>query len=117
MQLPSAEAAIGRRTIIVGDVNTGKTRAALQLAGILLSAGQRDMVILDFAPETTRGIGGKMTPEGPEGVEYLSAEIIPPRLTAKTPEEVEAYARVNVQRIEAMLQAGLAPGATSGSGF
>ncbi|MBW2148652.1 MAG: hypothetical protein JRI22_16680 [Deltaproteobacteria bacterium] len=107
MKLPAAEALVGRRILIVGDVNTGKTHATLELARALFSAGWRDMVILDFAPETTRGIGGKMSLDGFENVQYLTAQIIPPRLTGKTREEVEEYARINAQRIEVILEAGL----------
>lgn len=107
MKLPAAEALVGRRVLIVGDVNTGKTRITLRLAKDLLAAGQRDMVILDFAPEITRGIGGKLDLEGLESAEYLTTGIIPPRLTGKTPGQVEEYARLNVQKIEKMLEAGL----------
>ncbi len=107
MKLPAADAIVGRRILIVGDVNTGKTSATLDLLKAMLHADQRDIVVLDFAPETTRGIGGKLCLDGFENVQYLTADIIPPRLTGKTPEEVEKYARINAERIEEIFEIAL----------
>ena len=107
LKLPDVQAVIGLKVLIAGDVNTGKTFATAKMAQGLLVAGLLDMVILDFAPETTRGIGGKMPREGLESVEYITTQIIPPRMTAKTPEEVLAFALSNARKIEAVLQMGL----------
>ena len=88
---------LGKRILITGEVNTGKTT----LTRTLLEALCRDglgfrIAIIDMAPEIPeetalakglRGIGGRLLPFGWDDVLYLSTSIIPPRLSSKTEEE------------------------------
>lgn len=103
-----------RKTLILGDVNTGKTTLARSVleAFCRKGLGQR-IVIVDMAPEikTTpagghelAGVGGKLTP--PEGwdVLYLGGRFEPPRLSSKTEEEALRKARLNQLKIELLLR-------------
>lgn len=90
----------GRRTLIIGDVNSGKTRLTEGvLAAWTTQDRSPDITVLDLAPQTRQSIGGRLTlPQGFKGV-YQAPSIIPPRLTAKTEEEAERLARANAETI------------------
>ena len=88
----------GLRTLIVGDVNTGKTSYTQLL--LLECRGLKTMVVLDMAPERDKGVGGKLqVPPDPE-IHYFTTQIRPPRLTAKTEEEAVKIATENAKAIE-----------------
>jgi len=95
----------GQHTIIVGDVNTGKTR----LTETILTAWTRQrktrtMAVLDLAPVTGGLIGGRLSiPTGFQGV-YRSAPVVPPRLRARTEEEADDLAATNARTIENLFQ-------------
>ena len=94
-----------RHTIIIGAVNSGKTRLTREVMNDLAAAGHGSRIILlDLAPETTKGIGGKLTPSSPE-IRYLTCTIVPPRLTGKNDEEILMYARQNARHIDALIDA------------
>lgn len=95
-----------RRTLIIGDVNSGKTRlTGTVLAAWTIQGRSRDIAVLDLAPQTREGIGGRLTmPEGFEGVCQAPA-ITPPRLSATTEEEAEMLARANAATVEPLLKA------------
>lgn len=95
---------VKRRVIILGDVNTGKTRLTKQILEDLIRAGYRDIVVLDWAPDKTDGIGGKIGPLDGLPVRYLAVKIVPPRLKGKTQEEVERYAFENALRIRKQIE-------------
>jgi hypothetical protein len=94
----------GRRTLIIGDVNSGKTRLTEDILATWIAQGRSpDIAVLDLAPQTRQGIGGHLTlPQGFKGV-YQAPAIIPPRLTAKTEEEAEMLARANAAAIDPFL--------------
>ena len=71
----------GRRTLVIGDVNTGKTRLTEKVLACWVAQGRsRDIVVLDLAPETQESIGGRIhLPAGFQGV-VLATAIVPPRL-------------------------------------
>jgi len=75
---------MNRRTIIVGDVNSGKTSQTLNILKLFLKAGHaKKIAILDLAPGNIQGIGGKMEPPLDEPLLYLTTSILAPRLTGK----------------------------------
>jgi hypothetical protein len=111
MNMPSIphEEVIGRKTLILGDINTGKTTLTRNLLIGLCDRGLGDqIVVIDLAPEipgkiaAERGLpgaGGKLLP--PEGfnVLYLTGHFLAPRLTSKTEKEAIEKARRNRRRI------------------
>ncbi len=90
----------GKRTLILGDVNTGKTQMTLRFLDGFMGRKRGEVAVLDLAPEKTRGIGGKMEIPAHSGIFYYTTTIVPPRLTGRNPSEVEAYARQNARAIE-----------------
>ena len=98
--LPSPAELTGSLTLIAGEVNSGKTRLLARLIAAFASAGVEPLALMDMAPETTRGIGGKLPP--PPGVELrvYAPPIAAPRLTGQTPAEVLALAQENAARLE-----------------
>ena len=86
----------GQRTLIVGEVNTGKTRTTLDILARWIAANPTpSMTVLDLAPEPVRGIGGRLAlPPGFNG-RYLFADIVPPRLTGRTSDEITRLAAAN----------------------
>ena len=95
----------GRRTLIIGDVNTGKTRLTEQaLASWTAQGRSKSVVVLDLAPQPRGGIGGLLArPAGFQGV-YLATPIVPPRLSARDEIEADALARANAEAIEVLLE-------------
>ena len=97
---------LGHRTIIVGEVHSGKTSATLKILRDLRGARAGSMAVLDLAPEKTGRVGGKMslTDREREGLLYLSPLILPPRLLGRNEKEVDRMAEENRQRIDAVLE-------------
>lgn len=102
------EAYLDRKTLILGDVNTGKTTLTGKVLEALcrLDLGRR-IAIVDMAPEVPEklanvkgvpGVGGKLMPPVGHDVLYLGGHFAPPRLSSKTQEEAMEKARQN-QRI------------------
>jgi hypothetical protein len=94
----------GRRTLIVGDVNTGKTRLTAAVLNAWAAQGRsREIAVLDLSPEPRRGIGGRlMLPAAFHGV-YLAAAIAPPRLQAGSEAAAEVLAAANAAVITPLL--------------
>ncbi|MBL0714540.1 MAG: hypothetical protein JJV98_12655 [Desulfosarcina sp.] len=91
------------RTLILGDVNSGKTRETLTILSDWLTAGPTLlMTILDLAPEPVRGIGGRLSPPQGFAGRYLFADIIPPRLTGRNAAEITRLAAANARAIESL---------------
>ena len=92
---------IDKRTLIIGDVNTGKTDRSLEILQLLLKAGYaKKIAILDMAPGSNRGIGKKMHPPPDEPLLYLTAPISAPRLTGKDANHIQRLAEENARTIE-----------------
>jgi GTPase SAR1 family protein len=92
---------INRRTIIVGDVNSGKTSYTLNILKLFLKTGYAGKIaILDLAPDNIQGIGGKMEPPKDESLLYLTTSIIAPRLTGKDEHHTLKLAEKNATTIE-----------------
>ena len=91
---------MNRRTIIVGDVNSGKTSYTLNILELFLKAGHAGKTaILDLAPGSIQGIGGKMVPPD-EPLLYLTTSILAPRLTGKDEYHTLTLAKKNATAIE-----------------
>lgn len=103
---------LGLRTLILGDVNTGKTALTRKvLQGLLKRVPPDRVLVLDLAPRISReevertgmkGIGGTLDPGHP-GVLYIHPPLIPPRLRSSTEEEAFILARENLERIREAL--------------
>ena len=99
---------LNRKTLILGDVNTGKTTLTREVLEALCrrDLGER-IAVVDMAPEIPEelarqrglsGVGGKLVPTEGQGILYLGGHFEPPRLSSKTEEEAMEKARQN-QRI------------------
>lgn len=92
---------MNRRTIIIGDVNSGKTSQTLNILKLFLRAGHaKKIAILDLAPDNILGIGGKMDPPLDESLLYLTTSILAPRLTGKDEYHTLKLAEKNATAIE-----------------
>jgi len=89
-----------RRTLITGEVNTGKTAYLAEILNRFLEGGETDLTVIDMAPERVREIGVKMTMEVTKSISYCTAQIAAPRLMGRTVDEVEALAEHNAKLIE-----------------
>ncbi len=105
----------GRRTMIVGEVNSGKTTLTRRLLADWLDRepglGGRAAVV-DLAPvvpaELARqrgltGVGGRLIPPEGSGVLHLFDHLVPPRLSARDEAEAVRLAGENLRLAEALL--------------
>lgn len=108
------EVYLGRQTLILGDVNTGKTTLTQRVLEALCGKGLAGRIaVVDMAPEVPahlaeeRGIprvGGKLSlPEGKD-ILYLSSRLEPPRLSSITDREAQEKAWNNLQIIERLFE-------------
>jgi len=101
-----------KRTLIVGDVNTGKTTLTQRILDALCGQGlDPKIVIVDMAPEIPEemirekgltGIGGRLRPPAGGEVIYLRDDLIPPRLSSKSEAEAEEKAIQNARKVEVL---------------
>ncbi len=105
---------LGKWTLIVGEINTGKTTLTGSIFNTInLQVPDERLAVIDLAPvvpeETTSrlglsGIGGRLyRPEMEKGL-YLTAHIDPPRLSTDTEEMALAVAERNRTKIDKLLQ-------------
>ena len=110
---------LGRRILITGDVNTGKTTVTKVILDMLCTSRLSPRIaVVDMAPEIPEavalergvlGVGGKLL-SGDEDVLYLASPLRPPRLSARTEEEALLIAEENREKIEVMLEAFISSG-------
>jgi len=99
--MDAIEEYIDRRTLIVGDVNSGKTRRTQKILQGFLRAGYgKNIAILDLAPDSVGGVGGKMEPPLDEPVVYLTTAISAPRLSGRDENHIRQLAENNSTAIE-----------------
>jgi len=105
---------LSRKTLILGDVNTGKTT----LTGkVLETLCRRDLggriAIMDMAPDIPEelakekgliGVGGKLMPPEGRDILYLGGHFAPPRLSSKTEEEAMEKAWQNRRLSEGLFR-------------
>lgn len=100
---------LGRRTLIIGDVNSGKTRLTLAILQAFINGGHAgDITVLDLAPDIRHGIGGKLALPSTKDLLILTCPIIPPRLTAQNEAQVHTLARQNAAAIDPLLDQAVA---------
>jgi hypothetical protein len=93
-------------TLIAGDVNTGKTRATAAILKHWIAINPTPLItVLDLAPEPVRGIGGRLILPATFAGRYLFADIVPPRLTGRNPEEIAQLAAANARTAERLFDA------------
>ncbi len=105
---------LGRKILILGDVNTGKTTLARGVLEALCRAGFGSRTaVVDMAPEIPEnlarargipGVGGRLVPPEGCGVLYLGGRFEPPRLSSNSEEEAMQKARRNRREIEGLLR-------------
>lgn len=103
---------LGKRTLIAGDVNTGKTTLTQRILDALCGQGLGPkIVIIDMAPEVPEamirekgltGVGGRLRPPADGDVVYLRDDLIPPRLSSRSEAEAEEKAIQNARKIEVL---------------
>jgi len=93
-----------RKTLIIGEVNTGKTAYLAETLNRFLEGGETDLTVIDMAPERVKGIGGKMTIEETKSISYCTAQIAAPRLVGRTVDEVEELAEHNAKLIQGIFE-------------
>ena len=94
---------VNRRTLILGDVNSGKTARTRKILSSFSAAGHtKDMAVLDLAPDSIEGVGGKMNVSADIGLLYLTAPITAPRLMGKDESHIQLLARENARLIEGL---------------
>jgi hypothetical protein len=106
---------LSRKTLILGDVNTGKTTLTREVLEALLcrpNLGGR-IAIVDMAPEIPDklanekklvGVGGKLMPPEGHDILYLGGHFEPPRLSSKTEEEAMEKAQQNRRIIDGLFR-------------
>jgi len=107
-QFHAPESYINCRTLIIGEVNSGKTSLTQTIVQSLIQAGHgRAILLLDLAPTATQGIGGKMRLQSKE-ILRLTAVIRPPRLSGNDAHHIQQLADQNAQTIEPLIDRALA---------
>ncbi|MBN1141344.1 MAG: hypothetical protein JXB25_06065 [Deltaproteobacteria bacterium] len=95
---------LGRRTLIVGGIKSGKTRWARAFVEQVLAQRPESVAVLDLAPDLYRGVGGKMALAEHSRLRYLTTRIEAPRLRGQDEAEALALAEGNRARIEPLLE-------------
>ena len=96
-----------RKTLLIGDVGSGKTIFLVEFLKFLIeNSYSDDVTIIDIAPSRIHGVGGSIREytEHVLMVRYLRLERVwAPRLMGKTKEEVLKYAEENRSSIEPLI--------------
>ncbi len=100
---------LDRRTLILGEVNTGKTTlCGRMLEALVRETGPDRICVVDLAPVIPvhlarkigrSNIGGRMRLPDRQGLLYLPGEIEPPRLISETEAQALAAAHRNLVEI------------------
>lgn len=99
--MDTIEEYMDRRTLIAGDVNSGKTGRTMKILQCFLREGSgKNIAVLDLAPDSVRGVGGKMEPPPDEPLVYLTTSISAPRLTGRNENNIRQLAENNSTAIE-----------------
>jgi hypothetical protein len=98
---------LGKKTLILGESRSGKTRLAAKLAEELMARGKPEKItVIDFAPRRSDDTGGKLADYAAivGGVSYFEPkEVCTPRLSGTSPEQVLQLAKLNRKLMEPLL--------------
>ena len=108
IQQLSVSEVLNKRTLIIGELASGKTLLTLKLTLNLVNNGYgKHITVLDFAPKKIGNIGGKFLDFGfnPSRVfAYLTPlKVYTPRISAKSPQELLSLAVKNKENIEKII--------------
>ncbi|RLE90046.1 MAG: hypothetical protein DRN04_15645 [Thermoprotei archaeon] len=108
IQQLSVSEVLNKRTLIIGELGSGKTLLTLKLTLNLVGDGYgKYITILDFAPKKIGNIGGRFLDFGfnPSKVfAYLAPpKVYTPRISAKSPQELLSLAVKNRENIEKII--------------
>lgn len=105
---------LGKRTLVIGDVNTGKTTLCKRWLSELCQQGLGPRIaLLDLAPTISHelalkrgivGAGGELRAPAESAVLDLRAHLEPPRLSSSSESEALEKAERNAQLIDALLR-------------
>ena len=105
---------LGKKTLIIGDVNSGKTTLTREILDGFCQQGLGGRIaVMDLAPEIPEevlrrrglaGVGGRLEPPGGCGAATLHASIIAPRLTSSSEEEAMEKAGWNRKVIDGLFR-------------
>ena len=105
MEQIHGEDCFGKKVLILGDVNTGKTTLCRSILEDFCRLGLgRKIAIVDLAPHIPEelgsekglaGVGGSLTPPAGCGVMYMADRLDAPRLSSSSEAEAMAKARAN----------------------
>lgn len=108
---------VNRFTLIIGDVNSGKTRMAGQILKVFCKVIGGRVAVIDLAPDIQpqdlagrikrAAVGGRLQVPGSNMVRYYHDQIHPPRLRAGDEKEAEALAAQNLRTIDAIFETAL----------
>jgi len=101
---------LGKRTLITGDISTGKTSFTRKILEEMCRHHLAARItVIDLAPEIPgevavelglKGIGGELLPPEGKDIVYLTTFLNPPRLSSKSEEEAISIAVQNAKKIE-----------------
>lgn len=98
---------LGKRTLIIGDVGTGKTRFTAEIIKKMIDLGYGDdITVIDLGPETS-GVGSRLATYLPriKRVRYLHPpKLYAPRLMAKDVRELNKYMDENYKMAKAVME-------------
>ena len=99
----------GRKTLITGDLGSGKIEYARRLLEEAIEEAKGLITVIDFSPSlrTKDGahVGGRLYNGDSPMVRVLSSKLVKtPRITAETPEELVRLAEYNRDITEALLE-------------
>ncbi|QOJ78710.1 DUF87 domain-containing protein [Infirmifilum lucidum] len=103
-----ARTVLGKRTVIVGETGSGKTRLTARiLEGLLELVDASEVTVIDMAPTTIPGLGYRLShyTSAVHRVRYLAPrEVRAPRLEGRSVEEVIQLAEFNRNVLESLLE-------------
>jgi hypothetical protein len=92
---------LNKKNLIIGGINSGKTIRTLEILDLFRKSGYEERTaILDLAPESIKGVGGKMKIPSSGRLFYLTGNIAAPRLSGKNEEETNKIAAGNASITE-----------------
>jgi len=92
---------LGKRTLILGEVNSGKTEKTRHILEAFVRAGYAEhLTVLDLSPEPVGHIGGKIKVPAGRPLLHFSPTIFAPRLSGGNPDDIQRLALQNARMIE-----------------